>query len=111
MKIIFLHGLGQTAAVWKPTLQVMTSQTDCLCPNLPDWLINQTPSYETLYSSLEKYALQYDEPLNLCGLSLGGILALNFAIDHPNTVHSLSLIGTQYTMPKHLLQLQNVIFI
>ncbi|EOS34655.1 hypothetical protein C804_01488 [Lachnospiraceae bacterium A4] len=110
MKIIFLHGLGQTAAVWKPTLQVMTSQTDCLCPNLPDWLINQTPSYETLYSSLEKYALQYDEPLNLCGLSLGGILALNFAIDHPNTVHSLSLIGTQYTMPKHLLQLQNVIF-
>ena len=88
MKTIFLHGLGQTAAVWKPTLQVMTSQTDCLCPNLPDWLMNQTPSYETLYSSLEKYALQYDEPLNLCGLGLGESHGGCISVAHRSEEHT-----------------------
>ena len=48
--------------------------------------------------------------MNLCGLSLGGILALNYAIDHPEKVKSLVLIGTQYVMPKKLLAVQNAIF-
>lgn len=110
MKTIFLHGLGQTAAVWTPTIQVMTNQSECLCPNLPDWLDHNASTYQTLYCALEKYGATFDEPFHLCGLSLGGILALHYAIEHPGKVHSLALIGTQYTMPKHLLQLQNLIF-
>lgn len=110
MKTIFLHGLGQTAVAWNPTVQNLTNQTDCLCPNLTDWLMNETPAYQTLYCALEKYTLQYDKPFHLCGLSLGGILALNYAVEHPDSVRSLTLIGTQYTMPKRLLWLQNLIF-
>jgi pimeloyl-ACP methyl ester carboxylesterase len=48
--------------------------------------------------------------LNLCGLSLGGMLALHFAIDNPEKVKTLTLIGTQYKMPKTLLKFQNIVF-
>ena len=34
--------------------------------------------------------------LNLCGLSLGAVLALNYAIDFPKKVNSLILIAPQY---------------
>ena len=49
-------------------------------------------------------------PLNICGLSLGGILAMQYAIEHPEKMNSLVLIGTQYEMPKYLLKIQNLIF-
>ena len=58
-------------------------------------------------STQRKY---FSEPLNLCGLSLGAVLALNYAIDFPQRVKSLILIAPQYDMPKLLLKVQNVLF-
>lgn len=110
MKYILLHGLGQTSSSWNKTLDVMSDKWDVLCPNLADWLRDESPCYETLYRALEKYCEQFDEPLSLCGLSLGGILAMQYSIEHSEKVDSLVLIGTQYTMPKKLLKMQNVLF-
>jgi pimeloyl-ACP methyl ester carboxylesterase len=42
-------------------------------------------------------------------LSLGAILALNYAIDYPGNVSALVLIAARYKMPKTLLSFQNVI--
>ena len=50
--------------------------------------------YDTLYRTLETYCEQFEEPLNICGLSLGGILAMQYAIEHPEKMNSLVLIGT-----------------
>ncbi len=50
------------------------------------------------------------EPVILCGISLGAVLALNYAINHTEKVKSLILIAPQYKMPKLLLKLQNIIF-
>ena len=46
--------------------------------------------------------------LNLVGLSLGGLLALNYAVQHPAQINSLVLIGTPYEIPKRLLKLQKL---
>ena len=51
-----------------------------------------------------------NEGITLCGLSLGGVLALNYAIDHPQKVKALVLIAAQYKMPVRLLKLQNALF-
>ena len=110
MKYIFLHGLGQTASSWNETIHILNNGKDILCPNLVDWLHNEKPFYDTLYKALEKYCEQFHEPLCLCGLSLGGILALQYSIEHSEKIHSLVLIGTQYIMPKKLLKLQNILF-
>lgn len=110
MKLILLHGLGQTSSSWYETKKVLNTSDEILCPNLYEWLYDKPVGYNTLYSELEKYCDKFDEPLNLCGLSLGGILAMQYCINHPDKVSSLILIGTQYIMPKNLLKMQNLVF-
>lgn len=41
---------------------------------------------------------------------LGGILALIYALEHPEQVETLVLIGTPYKVPKVAFALQNVVF-
>ncbi len=110
MNKIFLHGLGQTNDDWKETIETLEDGKDILCPNLSDWLYGREASYLSLYRALEAYISRQNAPVHFCGLSLGGVLALQYAIEYPQKVASLVLIGTQYVMPKRLLQFQNVIF-
>ena len=51
-----------------------------------------------------------DEKIDLCGLSLGGVLSLNYAIEYPHKINSLVLIAPQYKMPVNLLKVQNLLF-
>lgn len=110
MKIIFLHGLGQDGTSWEQTTAVIGNGADAFCPNLSEWLFGKEVDYTNLYHALEKYCEQFNESFCLCGLSLGGILALQYTIMHGDKVAALVLIGTQYRMPKKLLKLQNILF-
>lgn len=110
MKYIFLHGLGQTSSSWEKTVDVMDEKLDIDCPNLFTLLQGREINYDNLYQAFSEYCKICTEPLNLCGLSLGGILALQYVIENPNRVNSVVLIGTQYAMPKKLLKFQNAIF-
>ena len=110
MNRIFLHGLSQTDLDWKETVEFLGNREDIVCPNLSEWLSEREISYFSLYKALEQYMKQQNSPVHFCGLSLGGVLALQYAIEYPQKVSSLVLIGTQYVMPKRLLQFQNVMF-
>lgn len=112
MKYILLHGLGQTADSWEEMLEVMEERQkrEIFCPNLADWMQDREVCYDTLYRALEAYCREIEEPICLGGLSLGGILAMQYGIEHPEKVKSLVLIGAQYTMPKMLLKVQNILF-
>ncbi len=107
---IFVHGSGHKAASWKKTISYMTGNEDIVCPNLSCILEGKEASYENLYSSFVKYCNEIDGQIHLCGLSLGGILALNFALDFPQKVKTLVLIGTPYKVPKAAFSFQNIIF-
>ncbi len=110
MSYILLHGLGQTSSSWDETIQTLNEDWNIFCPGLSDWILGKQPCYDTLYKAFENYCEQFDDTLCLVGLSLGGILAMQYSIEHPEKVKSLVLIGTQYKMPKRLLKLQNVLF-
>ena len=110
MKYIFLHGLGQTAQSWQEVIRQLNPEWDVLCTDLAEWLLGKEACYRTLYQKLEEYCGQLEESLCLCGLSLGGILALDFAANHPDRVCRLVLMGTPYKMPRKLLKLQDVLF-
>lgn len=110
MQQIFVHGLGQTPSSWDKTIENLAMNSNCNCPDLSEMLRNQETNYTNLYTAFSKYCDGFPEPLAICGLSLGGVLALHYGIEHPQKVKSLALIAAQYKMPKKLLAFQNVIF-
>ena len=110
MKYLLLHGLGQTASSWNSVSECLDDNIDTLVPDLTDLLPHREVKYSELYAGLSAYCAEFAEPVHLCGLSLGGILAMQYAAEHPAGVASLVLIGTQFVIPKKLLRFQNFIF-
>ena len=109
MKHILLHGMGQNASSWDKTIPFLSSN-ETVCPELRDFFTEGNCYYSKMYNAFCEYCNNFSEPLNLCGLSLGAVLALNYAIDFPQRVQSLILIAPQYDMPKFLLKVQNILF-
>lgn len=107
---IFIHGLGQTPDSWDAALSYLGEANTHVCPALVEGVKNQKVNYKNLYKAFSKLCDKFEEPIDLCGLSLGGVLALNYAMDKPERVKSLVLIATPYKMPQMLLKLQNFCF-
>lgn len=110
MKHILIHGLGQDASSWDETISYMIEQENIICPELSLFIKEKDASYSNLYKAFSEYCDNISGQLNLCGLSLGAVLALNYTIDNPKKVNSLVLIAGQCKMPKTLLKLQNIVF-
>lgn len=106
MTTIFLHGLGQGPESWLPVSRGLEGQV----PDLFALAGKEGARYPALYRAFAGYCGGFAGPLRLCGLSLGGILALQYAVEHPERVEALVLIGAQYVMPKGLLRFQNGVF-
>ena len=110
MQQIYLHGLGQTPASWDKVIKQLKTAEYSVCPDLSGMLQGNDVTYKNLYEGFSKSCDEFNEKIDLCGLSLGGVLALNYAIEQPERVNSLVLIATQYKMPKGLLKVQNILF-
>ncbi len=63
-----------------------------------------------MYNAFSDLCNNQKEKLNLCGLSLGGVLTLDFVKKYPEKVNSIILIGTPYKIPKALFKMQSLIF-
>ena len=110
MKLIILHGLGQTSQDWKAVIRSLKGHVECRVPDLSSMMRKPAANYDDLLNRLEIHLNKEKNPVDLCGLSLGAVLAIDYAITHPEKVHSLILIAPQYKMPKALLVFQNIIF-
>lgn len=110
MEKIFIHGLGHKAASWEETMKYMKDRNGILCPDLSSILNGKEATYFNIYSSFTEYCNEMNGQIHLCGISLGGILALNYALDFPDKVKSLVLIGTPHKVPKMMYEIQNIIF-
>lgn len=108
MKTVFLHGLGQTAQDWQAVIR-HASLTDTDCPALFSQL-GKDVSYSQILTNLEERYGDRAEPFRICGLSLGAMLALDYAARHGEQVASVMLIGAQYQVPTHLVDFQNFVF-
>lgn len=110
MKYLYLHGLGQTAESWNKVTRATEMADISVCLDLAEMVKGKAATYSNLYSTLSEMCNAEKEDIILCGLSLGGVLALNYAIDYPQKVKALVLIAAQYKMPTRLLKLQNALF-
>jgi len=111
--MIFIHGLGQNSDSWKDVINTFQKDNH-ISVDLKELVssksIHNEITYSELYSAFCNYLNTVDGGLSLCGLSLGAVLALNYAIDLPDRVQHLVLIAPQYKMPEILLKFQSLIF-
>ena len=109
MENVLIHGLGQNEKAWDKVIEQL-NDIKVSCPNLFSLVKSEEMNYKNLYRAFSEYCNNKKGKLNLCGLSLGGILAIDYAKQYPEKVNSLIIIGTPYDIPKNLFKLQNIIF-
>lgn len=85
MSLFLIHGWATTPAIW------------------PDWLTTnpafsydslQYPDYSHLVATFTAHYQAQGKPLTLLGWSLGGMLALQLAADHPEKINKLILLSS-----------------
>jgi len=111
MKNLLIHGLGQDKNAWNIVKNELNMKG--ISSSVPDLFAiakGKELDYNTVYQAFSRLCDSHQDRLNLCGLSLGGLLALNYAIEHPKKINALVLIGTPYEIPKGFLKLQNFVF-
>ena len=94
MKLIFIHGAGNTSKVWHYQIEHFP---DAEAVNLPGHLSpgSSCTSVEHYVDWLHGYILEqkYSDPV-LIGHSLGGAVAQLYALKYPRDIMALILIGT-----------------
>ena len=108
---ILVHGLGQNESSWIKVKELLKeNKIEVETPNLFNLAKNYQLNYENLYRIFVNYCNSFKEKLNIVGLSLGGILAIDYANEYPEKVNSIILSGTPYEIPKSIITIQNIIY-
>ena len=99
MKLIFLHGLGQSAESWGEVQNLLTDYSSEAIELFPSGVSNYQQTKERVYQHL----VQETEPFILVGLSLGAALALELSsYDLPN-LRALVLSGCPLKLAGNIL--------
>ncbi len=106
---ILIHGLGQDSGAWEEVCQALGSG-GWKTPDLFALAKGPGLDYPKLYRAFAACCDGCGGTLNLCGLSLGGLLALDYAKARPEKVASLVLIEVPHRIPKFLFALQGLMF-
>ena len=111
MTNILIHGLGQTDKSWNKVKNILTQDNiNGETPNLFEITKNYPLTYENIFTVFVDYCNSFSDKFNLIGLSMGGLLSIDYAITHPEKVNSITICGVPYEIPKKLLKIQNFIF-
>lgn len=98
--LVFIHGSGDSAQVWEPLIAALPDEYTYLALDLPGHgaLLDQPPADASVagYASFVSQELQRRGIVapTILGHSLGGAVALRLALDAPQQVARLVLIGT-----------------
>ena len=99
MRLIFLHGLGQSAESWKEVRNLLTDYPSEAIELFPSGVSSYQKAKERVY----QYLAQETEPFVLVGLSLGAALALELSsYDLPN-LRALVLSGCPLKLAGNIL--------
>ena len=99
MKLIFLHGLGQSADSWKEVQELLVDYPSEALELFPSGVATYQEAKERIYQYLSKET----EPFVLVGLSLGAVLALELSsYDLPN-LRALVLSGCPLKLAGNIL--------
>lgn len=99
---LFLHGLGGSRTAWEPQLAGLSDLRRCVAWDMPGYgastgLPDSFGSVAAAAAALVRRlgaGPEGDGPVDVVGLSLGGMVAQHLAIEHPEVVRSLVLLDS-----------------
>jgi 3-oxoadipate enol-lactonase len=95
--LVMIHGLGGTSNTFSPQMSLLASRFRIVRPDLPG--SGRSPSsgplsIQSFVDSIGRLArVLRAEPAHLAGHSLGALICLHLAVQHPSLVRSLALFG------------------
>lgn len=90
--IVLWHGWGMQPQVWRALdLQLQQHGFVTRAPALPGYADAATPDWQQPAALIDCMLAGIDEPIALCGWSLGAMLAMMAALDHPEKISHLIL--------------------
>lgn len=95
--VLFLHGIGMTRNGWDSQMAGLADRHRCVAWDLPGYGASAPLEDFSLAAAADAAARLVAElggPAHVVGLSMGGMIALELALRHPDAVRSLGLVDT-----------------
>lgn len=97
--VVFLHGLGGSRTAWGPQLDALADDFRCVAWDLPGYGASPPAAGPLTFRALADAVAGLLDTLGverapLVGLSLGGMVALHTALEHPDRISGLALVDT-----------------
>ena len=111
--VVFLHGLGEGPGVWDAQRAALPSGFEGVAVDVFGGAGSGMASAFSLEGAGTLVVSELDrlgiEQAHVCGLSLGAMIALQLALDHPTRVRSLALAAGQVKPPRVLMAAQSAV--
>lgn len=96
--LLFLHGWGASHKYWLHAFSGFAPRWRCLAPDLPGFGLSEKPARDYTVEGLSRWVGGFLDRLNiprvtLVGHSMGGTIALLFALANPGRVEKLALVN------------------
>jgi pimeloyl-ACP methyl ester carboxylesterase len=110
--VVLLHGFGGDKDNWTPYARYLTRRHRLVCPDLPGFGENdRRPDGDYGMAAQSQRVRDFLDALaigrcHLCGNSMGGFVALQFALDFPDRLASLSLFDNAGVLGARASELQ-----
>jgi len=92
--LVMLHGWGMHGGIWSDTAEMLGADFQVHNLDLPGHGASAVLDAFTLDTVVGQLSARFEQPLILCGWSLGGIIAQHWAAREPDKVQRLILVNS-----------------
>lgn len=92
--LLLIHGWAMHGGMWRNVAEQLSQHFQVLAVDLPGHGGSAVSAQTDLDTMVDTLSAQFGEPLNICGWSMGGQVALRWAMRHPHQVKSLMLVAS-----------------
>jgi pimeloyl-ACP methyl ester carboxylesterase len=95
MPLVFLHAGIADSRMWEPQLRDFASEFDVICPDIRGFGRSELPPqrWSPVADLLDLMDGLHEKPAHLVGCSLGGAIAIDYAIQHGERISKLVVVG------------------